>query len=193
MKVEDDDFVIDDDDFEFDDDVMQEIETPAKMASTNGHKNDTTKSPPRKSSIPANKDTEKGKSTPTKSASVVKKETPKRTPTKLKAEVASSEDEFVDPKSVAKPDKSSRSTPKKAKPSEPTPTVKTEAPLPKTPAKASTKTAAKTAPKSAPRAKKSEVKEPEEDLERKAILQSVETVALPDVEPPAGDTKYLTH
>lgn len=125
--------------------------------------------------------------TPTKA---VKKEA---TPTKRKVEAISSEDEFVDPKPAPKTDKSLRSTPKKAKPSETMPPAKNVTPVTKTPPKPAPKAAAKVTPKSAPkpapRSTKKAGMDEKEDLERKAILESIETVDLPDIEP-AGDTKY---
>jgi hypothetical protein len=147
---------------------MQEIENtqPATKTSANGTKK------------------ENAKNTPTKA---LKKET---TAIKQKAEVNSSEDEFVDPKPAPKVDKSLRSTPKKAKPSETISPAKKVMPITKTPPKAATKAAPKTTPKPAPRStKKADVHDTEGDLQRKAILESVETVDLPDTEP-AGDTKY---
>ena len=148
---------------------MQEIENtqPATKTSANGTKK------------------ENAKNTPTKA---VKKEA---TPRKRKVEVVSSEDEFVDPKPEPKKDKSLRSTPKKAKPSEITsPAKKVVTPVTKTPPKPAAKAAPKSTPKPAPRStKKADVDDIEGDLERKAILESIQTVELPDIEP-AGDSKY---
>jgi len=154
---------------------MQEIENsqPAKgTTSTNG--------------------TKKGNSTstPTKTATATVKEEQKTTPTKRKAEVVKSEDEA---EFLPAPKTSSRLTPKKPKPA--TATVKRESPPPKkTPTKpapaakpAPLKAASKTTPKAA---KKEQNEDTEGDLQRKAILESVETVGLPDITPPSGDTKF---
>ena len=170
----DDDFIVDDDDFDFDDDVMKEIEVPqsTKIATnTNGTKVNGKEPMAAKTASPK----------------TVKKEDrkPAPAPAKRKAdEVSSGEDEFMEPKPVRKTDRSSRSTPKKAKVAE---TVKEE-PLAKSPAKPPVKTAPRT-PKAV---KKQEANEEEEDTERKAILENVETVALPDVEPSKGESKYLS-
>jgi hypothetical protein len=148
---------------------MQEIENPrpATTTSTNGTKKEV------------------AKTTPTKA---VKNEA---TPRKRKVEVVSSEDEFVDPKPAPKTDKPLRSTPKKTKLSETkSPAKKVVTPVTKTSPKAAPKAVPKAAPKSAAKStKKAAVDDTEGDLERKAILESVETVDLPDTEP-AGDTKY---
>lgn len=176
---EDDDFVVDDDDFDFDEEVMEEIETsqPAKGAtSTNGTKKGS------------------AKSTPTKASTTPVKQEPKSTPTKRKAYKVESddEDEFLDP--IPAPEPSTRSTPKKSKPA-PT-AVKKESPPPKkTPTKSAptgTKAAPpKAAPKTTPKPVKKEQNEDSEgDLQRKAILEKVETVDLPDIVPPSGDTKH---
>lgn len=167
-KTKDDDFVVDDDDFEFDEDLMQEIESsqPTKAPTTNGSHKD------------------KPKSSPTKTVTAAKKDAVKKTSTKRKVDVVSSEDEFLDPKPVPKDLKPVRVTPKKSKSSESTLTAKKDeiAPTKKTP----TNVAPKPAPKTT---KKSEPDEAEDDLGRKAILDSIETVALPDTEP-ADETKY---
>jgi hypothetical protein len=158
---------------------MQELENshPTQPTSTNGTKKENVKA------------------IPTKASPLKKKEATKTTPKKWKAEVISSEDELVDPKPAPKIEKSTRSTPKKAKPSEPSPAQKEAAaaatpPPPPPPKKTPTKPAPKPAPKSATKStKKGDVDEIEGDLERKAILESIETVDLPDVDPPS-DKKY---
>jgi len=177
-RQEDDDFVVDDDEFDFDEDVMQEIENsqPAKVTtSTNG--------------------TKKGNATPTptKTATATVKDEPKITPTKRKAAVVKSddEDEFLDPKPA--PKTSTRTTPKKPKPA--IATAKKESPAPKkTPPKlapAAKLALPKAPPKTTPKAAKKEQNEDAEgDLQRKAILESVEKVDLPDIAAPSGDTKF---
>lgn len=165
-KQEDEDFVVDDEDFEIDEDLMQEIETskPVKpTTSTDGTKN------------------KNGKYTPTKPS--------KATPSKRKIEAISSDDDD-DFKPAPKIEKSSKSSPRKPKPSEMAKTVEREAlPPNSTPEKPQTKSTSKTMSKSS---KKTEAKEPKEDLERKAILESVQTVALPDVAPSAGAKYFIS-
>jgi len=133
------------------------------------------------------------KVTPTKAASSKKKKATKTTPTKRKADMISSEDELIDPKPSPKIEKSTRSTPKKAKLSEPSPVKKeaaTAPPAPAPPKKTPTKPAPKPASKSTAKpTKKGDVDDTEGDFERKAILESIETVDLPDVDPPS-DKKY---
>lgn len=129
---------------------------------------------------------ENAKSTPTKAAGTTTTTKTKITPTQRKVEAVSSEDEFVDPKPVPKIDKSTRSTPKKAKLSEPSPAKKDVAPPKKTPTKTTSKTAPKAAAKST---KKIDTNDSDGDLQRKAILESIETVDLPDAAP-ASDKKY---
>jgi len=144
---------------------MQEIEVPlpSKTAATNGSKS-----------------TGKAESAKTESPKQVKKEI--KPSVKRKAEEEVSEDEEFLPAP-----KTTRSTPKKAKAAEQP--GKGEEPANKTPAKPASKPSQRT-PKAA---KKQDTKDVEDDAERKAILNSVETVALPDVEPPKGDTKYHPH
>jgi hypothetical protein len=190
-KKQDDDFMIDDDDFEFDEDLMEEIETPVPTKTSNGvkkEKNETPKTSPVKAA-PVKIVTPVKTAAPAKTTAVLK-ENIKTAPAKRKVQVLSSgdEDDFVDPKPAPK---TTRSTPKKA----PTDTIK-NIPATKTPTKAvaksapksSVKTEPKTATKPAPKPKKAEIKDTE-DPERKAILESIETVALPDTDP-ATDTKY---
>lgn len=145
---------------------MQEIEKsqPATTTSTNGTRK------------------ENAKNTPTKA---VKKEA---TPKKRKAEVLSSEDEFIDPKSAPKTDKPHHSTTKSFETTSPVKKVVTPATKksPRAVSKVGPKSTAKPAPKST---KKAGLDDAEGDLERKAILESIETVDLPDIEP-GGDTKY---
>lgn len=151
---------------------MQEIENshPRQQTSTNGTKKENVKA------------------TPTKASPSKKKEVTKTTPTKRKAEVTSSEDELLDSKPAPKIEKSTRSTPKRAKPSEPSPVKKEATPPP--PKKTPTKQAPKPAPKSASKpTKKGDVDDTEGDLERKTILESIETIDLPDVAP-QSDKKY---
>ena len=116
---------------------------------------------------------------------VDKPKTPVKRKALVKDEESSEDDEFLDPKSAPKPD-TSRRTPKKPKTSEPA-TIKAQT---KPAVKAAPKTTAQTAPKAT---KKTESKIEEEDAERKAILESVETVELPDTAPAAGDGKYTLH
>jgi hypothetical protein len=157
--------MVDDDDFEFDEDLMAEIETSAptaKYASTNG----------------AQKEKETIKTTNVKAVKVEVKSPP----AKRKVEVESSdEDDFVDPKPAPKV---TRTTPKKEKPAPKevkaeVAAVKKEALAKKTPTKPTPKPPKKQDPKIA-----------EEDTERKAILENIETVALPSADLPS-DTKYL--
>jgi hypothetical protein len=157
-KRENDDFIVDDDEFEFDNDLMEEIETPATVRnSTNGVKRENVKTT---SSEPATKRTVKSE------------------PAKRKLEVTSDEeDDFVDPKPAPK---TTRSTPKKAKPEVPQVT-KEPTPAKKTPIKTPSKPVSKAT-------KKPDPKNAEEDPERKAILENIETVALPEAES-TGDTK----
>jgi len=119
-----------------------------------------------------------GKAKAEKQASpkAVKKDEAKSASAKRKA----MEDDEEDDDLIPVPLRTTRSTPKKRKIAEP-PTKKQEP----------VKTPTKSAPKATAKAtKKPDAKTEEDDPERKAILQSVETVALPDVEPPTGDTKF---
>lgn len=115
----------------------------------------------------------------------------KRTPTKRKVEEISSEDDFVEPvpevkskKTNVTPTRSAKLSVSAAKPTAPTPK--------RTPLKPEPKPSARAPPKSASKPpKKAKVEEPDEDPARKAILDSVETIEVPDAAP-AGDTKYFT-
>jgi len=130
---------------------------------------------------------------PTRSTAVDKKETPVKkkpvakttTPAKRKGiEVESSDDEFLDPKPARQVDKSSRPTPKKGKAVETLPK--------KEPAKTPTKTSTKSPAKSTTTKQSKKVVDKEDtdgDAERKAILDSVETVKLPDPAP-STDGKF---
>jgi hypothetical protein len=159
---DDGDFVVDDAEFEFDDELMQELETP--QTTSNGTKTN-------------------GKSENSKPASpkTVKKEEPKPAPAKRKAKDDSSDDDDFKPAPRA-----TRSTPKKPKLVEAS--VKKEEPI-KTPTKAANKSTQRT-PKGTSKASSKQDAKEEEDSQRKAILNSVETVALPDIEPPKGETKF---
>jgi hypothetical protein len=173
---DEDEFILDDD-FDIDDEeLLQEVETPELTTTSNGVKKEN--------------NTAKGTVTAPRAAEADKA---KSIPVKRKAAVmdgeSSEEDEFLDPKSVPKPDTSKR-TPKKATTSETPAGVKKETPV-KAPTKPAAKAAPKVAAKSIPKAtKKTESKIEEEDAERKAILESIETVDLPDTAPSTGDGKY---
>lgn len=109
-----------------------------------------------------------------------KKETPvkKETPSKRKVVEVDSEDDddFIPAPKIAQ---SSISTPKKPAPAKPPP-------IKKEPVKPPTKAPATAAPKAAKTSKKPDEAE---DAARKAILDSIETVGLPDTEPPT-DGKF---
>jgi len=149
--------------------MIQEIESSQPAPKPNGPKNGTS----------------------TKFTAVIKKESPVKktakttTPTKRKGiEAESSDDEFLDLKPAPQMDKPSRPTPKKAKPMENLPKKESA----KTPTKASTKSVAKsTTTKQSQKVMDKE--DTEGDAERKAILDSIETVKLPDPAP-ATDAKF---
>jgi replication factor C subunit 1 len=103
----------------------------------------------------------------------------KETPSKRKVVEVDSEDDddFIRAPKIAQ---SSRLTPKKPAPAKPPP-------IKKEPVKTPTKAPAKAAPKAAKTSKKPD--EEVEDAARKAILDSIETVGLPDTEPPT-DGKF---
>jgi DNA-binding protein HU-beta len=164
--------------------LIQEIE---KSQSANGTKKENVKATPTKA-VSAVK--EGAKPTTTKDAAV-KKENSKTTPKKRKVDMILSEDEFIDPKSAPQIDKSTRSTPKKSKLPELKSTAEKDV-APPPPTKTPTKTTAttKAAPKSAAKSTKKAHSKDEEDLARKTILESIETVDLPDTAP-TGDTKYF--
>ena len=165
---DEDEFIVDDD-FEIDDEeLMQEVEITKPTTTRNGVKKENT----------MNKATEVA-------PPVDKPKTPVKRKALVKDEESSEDDEFLDPKSAPKPD-ISRRTPKKPKASEPA-TIKAQT---KPAVKAAPKTTAQTTPKAT---KKTESKIEEEDAERKAILESVETVELPDTAPAVGDGKYTLH
>jgi hypothetical protein len=175
-KNDDDDFLVDDDDFDFDEDLMQEIDFPVKEVpkSTNGA-NQMNGQP--KDAVPA--------STATNTTSKTEQKT---TPAKRKVVDTSSDDDFVEPKPVSKAVKVSKPTSTKKESAEPVAVAKGAPALKKTPTKAA-KPPTKATPKTT---KKADSKESEEDLERKAVLESVETVDLPDAEPTTGeDKKYI--
>jgi hypothetical protein len=170
-KNDDDDFLVNDNDFDFgDEDLMQEIEAPVKAEPKpiNGTKHENGRS---NDVVPT--------------AAAIAKIEPKTTPAKRKVVDDSSDDDFVEPK-PAKSVTTSRQTPTKKEPIASIPSKK-EPPAPKktptkTPPKPTTKPASKTA-------KKADSIEPEEDLKRKAVLESIEKVELPDIEPSTGEDK----
>lgn len=171
-KNDDDAFLVDDDDdFDIgDEDLMQEIEAPVKAE-------------PKPIDGTKHKNGQSNDVVPTAAATT--KIEPKTTPAERKVEDDSSDDDFVDPK-PAKSVTTSRQTPTKK---EPIPSIppKKEPPAPKkTPTKAPPKPTTKPASKTA---KKADSIEPEEDLKRKAVLESIEKVELPDIEPSTGEDK----
>jgi hypothetical protein len=212
VKTEDDDFIVDD--FDFDDDFLDEVET-SQLGPSNGTRTENLEPSPKKPVTPkvekkasnpepvqktppkrkvkeivSDDDDEfidpkphakKSKPNSPKAEANAKPKTQKETPTKRKAkEPSSDKDDDFKPAAKEAPIKSPRGT---KKPLESTTTTRS-------PVKPATK-AATTKPPPAPRATKKQKEDVKEgDQERQAILNSIQTIEIPDAAAPS-DTKYI--